>query len=56
MSCIYLTIKLLVIIFMLTILKGKNCVLLNPIQELIEMEASYVRRFSYVDNISFIKE
>ena len=31
--------KLLVIIFMLTILAGKNCVLLNPVQEFIEIEA-----------------
>ena len=39
-----------------TILTGKNCVLLNPIQELIEIEASYIRHFSYVDKKSSIKE
>ena len=31
--------KLLIIIFMLTILTEKNCGLLNPIQEFIEIEA-----------------
>ena len=38
-SCIYLTMKLLVIIFMLMILTEKNYVLLNLVQEFIEIEA-----------------
>ena len=37
---------------MLTILTGKNCVLLNPIQEFIETEAWYVKHFSYVEKIT----
>ena len=48
--------KLLIIIFMLAILTGKNCVFLHPIEELIEIKASYVRHFSRVDKIISIKE
>ena len=41
--------KLLIIIFMLTITTGKNHVLLNPIQEYTGIEASYLRHFFYVN-------
>ena len=36
-SGIYLAMMLLVILIILTILKGKNCVLLNPVQQLIKI-------------------
>ena len=46
----------LLVIFILTILTGRNYVLLNPMQEFIKIEACYVRHFSCVDKLSSIKD
>ena len=48
--------NLLIIIFLLTILTGKNCVLLSVIQEFSKIEAWLRHTFSYVDKISSVKE
>ena len=44
------------VIFMLKIFTGKNCVLLNPIEEFIEIEAWLHQTFSYAEKTSSIKE
>ena len=44
------------VIFMLTIFTGENCLLLNPIEEFIEIEAWLHQAFSYVEKTSSIKE
>ena len=54
--CIYLTMKLLITISMLTVLRGKNYVLVKLISEFMEIETCLRHTFLYVDKIISIQE
>ena len=54
--CIYLTMKLLITISMLTVLRGKNYVLVKLISEFMEIETCLRHTFLYVDKITAIQE
>ena len=54
--CIYLTMKLLITISMLTVLRGKNDILVKLISEFMEIETCLRHTFLYVDKITSIQE